>query len=163
MVTDRCRTSEAKDWRLELRLRERLPAPYATSEVTQRACALGPARPLGLTQEATLLCQVNMAGRPAGKWGAACLAGIAALNLLYSQQLAPLPVLGLKGQVYGGREGGGSSQPQRRLGPTHFQGPGPAVGKGARGGPHSPGAPDARALSPSPLDLRRSSRAPWDN
>ncbi|OWK04154.1 UQCRB [Cervus elaphus hippelaphus] len=66
MVTDRCRTSEAKGWPLELRLRERLPAPYVTSEVTQGACALDPARPLGLTQEATLLCQVNMAGRPAG-------------------------------------------------------------------------------------------------
>ena len=49
------------------------------------------------------------------------------------------------------------------LGPTPIPSPGPAVGEVARGGPHSPGAPDARALSPSPLDLRRSSRAPGDS
>ncbi|XDA79741.1 hypothetical protein R6Z07M_009713 [Ovis aries] len=50
--------------------------PYAPHDVTQRACALGPARPLGLTQEATLLCQVNMAGRPAVSASSKWLEGI---------------------------------------------------------------------------------------
>lgn len=67
--------------------------PSSPGDATGGACALGPARPSGLTQQATLQYRVKMASRPAGKLLATTLPGIATLNLLFLQQFAPLPLL----------------------------------------------------------------------